>query len=372
MAESAGLVVHLHDEGPIPLAASLTCRPGELVALVGPSGSGKSTILRSIAGIHHPASGSVRVDGEIWFDSRAGIDVPPHRRAVGLVFQSYALFPHLTALRNVIVALDHVQRDEREARARALLAQVHLTGLEDRRPGELSGGQQQRVAVARALAREPRVLLLDEPFSAVDRPTRRKLQRELAELRRSVRIPIVLVTHDLEEALALADRMVALSRGRTLQEGPPGELVAHPATVEVAQLLDLRNVFEATVMQHSPDARVTQLRWRGGTLMATYAPALTEDSPVWWFVEPTRMRLSDAGDTSPNCVRGLVVDLTVFRGRAHGALLLDAATGDALGFSVLAEEAQARGLAAGEPAQMVLPVAGIHVMPSRLPETPRV
>jgi molybdate transport system ATP-binding protein len=362
LADGGGLVVELHDDGPIPLAASLACRPGELVALVGPSGSGKSTILRSIAGIYHPMNGFVSVDAEVWLDDRAGIDVPPHRRAVGLVFQSYALFPHLTALRNVMAALDHLERGEREARARALLAQVHLTGLEDRRPGELSGGQQQRVAVARALAREPRVLLLDEPFSAVDRPTRRKLQRELAELRRSVRIPIVLVTHDLEEALALADRMVALSRGRTLQEGPPGELVAHPTTVEVARLLDLRNVFEATVTGHSVEARVTHLRWRGGTLMAPHAPALAQGTSVWWFVEPTRVRLSDASDPSPNSVRGTVADLTVFRGRAHGALLLDAATGDTLGFSVLAEEAEAHGLATGEQAQMVLPIAGIHVM----------
>jgi molybdate transport system ATP-binding protein len=207
------------------------------------------------------------------------------------------------------------------------------------------------------------VLLLDEPFSAVDRPTRRKLQRELAELRRAVRVPIVLVTHDLEEALALADRMVVLAHGRTLQSGPPGELVAHPATVEVAQLLDLRNVFDGTVTGHAGDIGVTQLRWRGGALAAPYAPALPQGASVWWFIEPTRVRLSDASDTTPNAVRGTVVELSVFRGRAHGALQLESAEGDTLGFSVIAEEAQAQGLAVGKPAQMVLPITGIHLMP---------
>jgi molybdate transport system ATP-binding protein len=155
------------------------------------------------------------------------------------VFQSYALFPHMTALGNVVAALGHLPADERLERARDLLTLVHLKGFEQRRPAALSGGQQQRVAVARALAREPAVLLLDEPFSAVDRPTRRKLHRELAELRQSVRIPIVLVTHDVDEAAALADRLCVIDHGETLQTGRPAELLAAPANRRVAVALDL-------------------------------------------------------------------------------------------------------------------------------------
>ena len=128
----------------------------------------------------------------MWLDTATGIDLPPHQRAVGVVFQDYALFPHMTALGNVAAAMSHLPRRSREARARELLASVHLAALEHRHPGELSGGQQQRVAVARALARDPAVLLLDEPFSAVDRATRRRLQAELASLRRALSIPVLL------------------------------------------------------------------------------------------------------------------------------------------------------------------------------------
>ena len=176
---SAGLSVRLEQLEPIPLAAEFAVAAGELLALVGPSGSGKTTVLRCIAGLHRPRSGFIRCGEATWFDSENGADFAPQERSVGFVFQNYALFPHLTAIENVATALGHLPRGARASRARALLERVHLAGLENRRPAELSGGQQQRVAVARALAREPQVLLLDEPFSAVDQVTRRKLQREL-------------------------------------------------------------------------------------------------------------------------------------------------------------------------------------------------
>jgi molybdate transport system ATP-binding protein len=213
MDESTGLHVELRQPVPIPLAVELSCADGELVALVGPSGSGKSTTLRVIAGLYRPLHGRVVCGGAVWLDTEQSIDLPAYQRRVGLVFQTYALFPHMTAFGNVVTALGHRPVREREARARALLAQVRLQGLEERRPAALSGGQQQRVAVARALAREPAVLLLDEPFSAVDRRTRRKIRAELAELRKLVRIPIVLVTHDLDEAATLADRICVLDQG---------------------------------------------------------------------------------------------------------------------------------------------------------------
>lgn len=234
-----GLHVRLYQKGPIPLDVELSCGEGELLALVGPSGAGKSTVLRAIAGLYWSREGRITCGGTVWFDAVSNIKIPPHKRPVGLVFQSYALFPHMTALRNVMTACGHLPKNEREPKARGLLKLVHLQGLEDRRPFSLSGGEQQRVAVARALAREPAVLLLDEPFSAVDRRTRRKLHGELAELRKAVRIPILLVTHDLDEAVALSDRMCVLDQGDTLQTGSLSELVEAPANKRVADALDL-------------------------------------------------------------------------------------------------------------------------------------
>ena len=245
MPEHAGLQVRLRQATPIPLAVDFSCGESELLTLIGPSGSGKSTILRAIAGLYRPREGFVTSGGEVWLDTARGVDVPPHRRRVGLVFQSYALFPHMTALGNVATALGHLPRAERTPRARELLALVHLEHLAERRPAALSGGEQQRVAVARALARDPAVLLLDEPFSAVDRRTRRKLHAQLAELRQAVRIPIVLVPHDIDEGAALADRICVIDRGEPLQTGRPVDLFAAPASPRVASALDLPGAGES-------------------------------------------------------------------------------------------------------------------------------
>lgn len=234
-----GLHVRLHQAGPIPLKVEFSCGDNELLALVGPSGSGKTTILRSIAGLYQPAEGLITNGEAVWLNTTDSVNVPAYKRPAGLVFQDYALFPHMKVLRNVTTALGHRPRDERVARAQSLLALMHLQGLDDRLPASLSGGQQQRVAMARALARDPSVLLLDEPFSAVDRRTRRKLRDELAELRKIMRMPIVLVTHDLDEAIALSDRMCVLDSGETLQIGKPGDLVKSPANKRVAKALDL-------------------------------------------------------------------------------------------------------------------------------------
>jgi molybdate transport system ATP-binding protein len=238
-APAAGLIARFEQHDPIPLDLELTAAHGEVLALVGPSGSGKSTTLRAIAGLHDPARGRVVCNGAVWFDSEAKIALPARRRRVGMVFQSYALFPHLTAIENVMEALGDRAPEARRSEAAALLSRMHLDGLENRRPAALSGGEQQRVAVARALARRPEVLLLDEPFSAVDRVTRRRLRRELAEMRRELPMPVILVTHDLDDVTRLADRVCVMHGGRILQTGTVAEVMQHPADAKVAELLDL-------------------------------------------------------------------------------------------------------------------------------------
>ncbi len=225
-----GLRVTLSLDRPVSLNVELCVARGEILALVGRSGAGKSSLLKALAGLI-PARGTIRVNADTWLDQEQR--VPAHLRQVGYLFQSYALFPHRSALQNLMMAMAAPSA----RKARELLAAVHLEGLADRRPHQLSGGQQQRVALARALAREPRLLLLDEPFSAVDRPTRRALAGTIAELRSRLKMPVILVSHDIEDVAALADRIAVLESGRIAQEGPTAEVVARPASPAVAELV---------------------------------------------------------------------------------------------------------------------------------------
>jgi molybdate transport system ATP-binding protein len=228
----------------MPLQGRLQCEAGELLALVGPSGAGKTSLLRVLAGLMRPQQCRIEVAGALWCDSARGIWLPPQQRQVGLVFQHYALMPHLDALGNVALALLHLPAAQRRPEAARWLAHVGLSADEQqRRPAGLSGGQQQRVAVARALARRPRLLLLDEPFSAVDQMTRQGLYRLLADLRRELAVPIVLVTHDLNEARMLADQLVVMDGGSVLQQGRPAQVHMQPRNARVADLVGLQNRF---------------------------------------------------------------------------------------------------------------------------------
>ncbi|OYU12984.1 MAG: ABC transporter [Comamonadaceae bacterium PBBC1] len=260
-----GLQVQLRSNSPIRLEAEFDCGAGELVALVGPSGSGKTSMLRAIAGLWTPADvqGHIRVAGQAWLDTGAGVQLSPQERRAGLVFQHYALFPHMTAQANVALAAGPGWSSEA---VQTLLARLGLATLSQRRPSQLSGGQQQRVALARALVRVmptpslasspakppqalPGVLLLDEPFSAVDAPTRQTLYRELAALRQKVSVPMVLVTHDLAEARRLADRVVIVDEGQTLQTGEPAHVFASPRNARVAELVGIQNHFEGRFLK---------------------------------------------------------------------------------------------------------------------------
>jgi molybdate transport system ATP-binding protein len=367
---SAALDVELKQAGPIPLDARFSCEPGQVLALVGPSGSGKSTILRSIAGTYTPARGKIRCAGEDWLDTARAIRVDTRRRSVGFVFQSYALFPHLSAVHNVAEALGHLPRSQRTGRARALLARTHLEGLETRRPDQLSGGQQQRVALARALARDPRALLLDEPFSAVDQVTREKLYEELATQRAGLSIPMVLVTHALDEAAMLADRMCVLYRGKTLQIGSPFEVMTRPAGPLVADVLGLTNVFTATVAGHDRAQGVTRLTWGATTLEARLSPSFPEGSIVSWFVPQTHIVLhrQDQPQKRESRLHGVIVRCVALRETTRIQLDVAAVPGARLWFSIPTRIALSNGLGVGVSARVSVLADGIHLMAAKEPE----
>ncbi|MFF7475433.1 ATP-binding cassette domain-containing protein [Streptomyces sp. NPDC008092] len=221
----------------------LTVQPGEFLALLGPSGCGKTTALRMLAGFEHPDSGAVLVDGE------DVTHVPAHRRDAGMVFQSYSLFPHLNAVDNVAFGLRmrKVRTSERRARAAELLELVGLGDKGERFPHQLSGGQQQRIALARALALRPRVLLLDEPLSALDAKVRLSLREEIRRLQQELGITTLFVTHDQEEALSIADRVAVMRAGRLEQCAEPAELYGRPATAFVAEFVGTMSRIPGTV-----------------------------------------------------------------------------------------------------------------------------
>ncbi len=373
----AGLNARLIQSAPIPLHVNLDCAGGEVLALVGPSGSGKSTLLRVIAGLIEVEQGSVSCNGTVWFDASKGVYVPPRERRVGIVFQHYALFPHLSAVENVMEACLELSPLEREQRAHDWLARVRLSGLESRRPAQLSGGQQQRVAVARALAREPHVLLLDEPFSAVDRATRERLYQELAELRRDLTMPIILVTHDLDEAAMLADRLCVLSQGRTLQTDDPDELITRPKSVQVARLVGLQNVFRAEVIAHDADSDATIIQWRGRELQARRQSQFEPGSAVCWSIPPSHLILHRRNRPSrgerENPVSGKVSDIVRLGDNVTVSVHVDNPSRPPLFISIPWHVAQRNDVTVGVDITVSLLAEGIHLMPSdrQVPRTRR-
>lgn len=226
------------------LAPDFSC-DAEPLAILGPSGAGKSMTLRCIAGLERPDEGSIKLNGRTLFDSKSGINVPARQRGVGLLFQNYALFPHLTVMQNVAFGAQHLPRDEREARARKQIGDVHLEGLEHRLPHELSGGEQQRVALARALVIEPEALLLDEPLSALDTYLRSKIEQQLISTLARFRKPALYVTHNIEEAYRVSTKLLVLAKGKVVANGTREEVFCDPPNLEVALLTGLKNFSRA-------------------------------------------------------------------------------------------------------------------------------
>jgi len=223
----------------------------QTLVLFGPSGSGKTTVLRCLAGLEHPDQGRIAAGDEVWFDSTERVDVAPQRRRIGYLPQGFALFPHLDVRTNIGYGIADGSREERRDRIGELVGLLGLDGLERRRPGELSGGQHQRVALGRALARKPRLLLLDEPLSALDAPTREQLRLELRRLLVDAGLTAIVVTHDRTEALVLGDRVAVMDEGSIRQLGPTLDVFDRPADETIARIVGVETVLPATVVDAS-------------------------------------------------------------------------------------------------------------------------
>jgi ABC-type sulfate/molybdate transport systems ATPase subunit len=283
-----------------PLRAfELDCRltiGSETLALVGPSGAGKTTILRAVAGLRRPKRGRIALGDDIWLDTERNVDRPPDRRSVGLVFQEYALFPHMTVQANVAFGGGSI------ARVTELLERLRIAHLAGDRPARLSGGERQRVAVARALARDPAVLLLDEPLSALDAHTRETVREELADVLAGLAIPTLMVTHDFVDAAMLADRIGVIVDGHLRQLGTPDELTTRPADAFVASLTG-GNLLQG-------NAAGTTVTLDDGTVIETREPARGRVGVAVypWEVGVASERPADAVNVLAGCVRAVTSD----------------------------------------------------------------
>jgi molybdate transport system ATP-binding protein len=255
----------------------------ETLVLVGPSGSGKTSLLKTVAGLERPYAGRISLGREVWFDAQRGIRLSAERRRVGYLPQDYGLFPHLSVAGNVRFAGRRERPD--------LLERFGIADLAQARPGQLSGGERQRVALARALAREPRVLLLDEPFGALDAITRQQVRDELADLLADLELPTMLVTHAFEDASVLADIVGVLDEGRLVQTGTPAEVLRSPANAMVAALTGA-NVLKGTASP-TPSGSIVRLAGSGELASSTQA-----EGPVQIAVQPWEVELADPGSTT--------------------------------------------------------------------------
>ena len=334
-------------------SVDLTVASGEFFSLLGPSGCGKTTTLRLIAGFEQPTAGKVLLDGT----DMTGI--PPHRRNVNTVFQSYALFPFLDVFDNVAFGLRHrrLPKDEIGKQVHEALDLVQMTEYAKRRPGALSGGQQQRVALARALVLKPAVLLLDEPLGALDAKLRRSLKVELKALQERVGITFLYVTHDQEEALTMSDRLAVMNAGRIVQIGVPREVYEEPFDTYVADFLGVSNLMEVNVVGRGPGARC-HIRI-GDSALVSERGEVDGLGPAHAVIRPERVRIEPFGSTGDNRLPAMVERL-VYVGAAT-QVMLRLGAGMPLQALVQNDGGQS-GLAQGSPAHVFLPPDGLRVL----------
>jgi ABC-type Fe3+/spermidine/putrescine transport system ATPase subunit len=311
-------------EGRFPDDISFTVDEGEILCLLGPSGCGKTTLLRLIAGLEIPDSGKVLFEGH---DVR---DVPVHRRSFGLMFQDQALFPHKNVFENIAFGLrmQRLPREKIRERASAVLELVGMAGFEDRDVNQLSGGEQQRVALARSLAPRPRLLMLDEPLASLDRTLRERLMNELRIILKGAGVTAIYVTHDQQEAFAVADRVVIMDQGRKVQEGRPEEVYQRPATEFVARFLGLENLLPGRIVEAGPPLAVETAL---GRLTVTDSFALPVGKVVTVLVRPEGARWLRVGTPAENPIVGQVQTRS-FRGGHYQVTV--AARGTSLRFEL--------------------------------------
>ncbi len=346
--------------GGITVAAQFGLRlnPPPVLILFGPSGSGKTTVLRCLAGLERPDAGTIRFGDDLWCDGASGQMMLPQQRSIGYLAQEYALFPHLSVRDNIGYGLAGHAADARNRRVAELVELFQLQGLDTRKPVELSGGQQQRVGLARAVARQPKLLLLDEPLSALDAPVRAKLQGELRRLLRRLGIPAVVVTHDWAEALALGDEMVVMSHGRVVQQGSPQTVFVRPVNEEVARVVGVETVVPGRVVAEADGLATVDVQ--GQRLTAVASEPVGSNVFVCIRAEDVTLEPVGPGVTSArNHLAGTVVHV-----QSAGAL---ARVQVDCGFPLLALVTRSAlldlGLDAGAPIRAAVKAGAIHVIP---------
>ncbi|MDH5669434.1 MAG: ABC transporter ATP-binding protein [Nitrospira sp.] len=297
------------DRAAVTARLHLPLDPPSATILFGPSGSGKTTLLRCLAGLERPDAGTISFNDSVWFDAATHVQIPPQARRLGYMSQDYALFPNYTVAGNIAYGLTGLSAQEKKARVEEVLHLLQIEQLSQQRPAQLSGGQQQRVALGRAIARRPQLLLLDEPLSALDAPTRARLCKELRILLTQLAVPSIIVTHDWTEALALGDFMAVISEGRVMQTGTPLEIFSRPRHADVALVVGIETVIQGTVKAIHNELATVQVGSVDVTALAS--PGLDADVILCIRAEDVTLELTGSGETSArNHLRGTVHTIT--------------------------------------------------------------
>jgi len=270
----------------------------ELVVLFGPSGSGKTTLFKCISGITQPDNGKIIVGSKVYYDKDRKINLPIQKRNLGYVFQNCTLFPHMNVRKNIECGLDNWEKEDKEKRVMEMLNLLHIEELETHYPSQLSGGQKQRVALARALAPKPGILLLDEPFSALDMEIRTKLAEKIRNLQKKIEIPLLFITHNLEEAFLMADRILILYDGKAQQFGNPEEIFYHPENLHVAELTGISNIFDDAYVEEYDEKSKSAVLKSGSLRIKTKSPNLKTGDKISWGIHPENITFLSP-DSSP-------------------------------------------------------------------------